>query len=252
MYIYILKDYMKKYLIIAVALASLWSCKKKDSFTSAPISDYYPLSVGKYITYDMDSTVLLPFASNFIIHHYQAKDSVSAQITDNLGRPAFRILRFIRTDATQPWTPNNTFMAVSADSILEFTEDNHRFLKLVLPIVNDFSWNGNRYLTSTPYGDDWASDFMADWQYVYQDVATPQTIGTTNFDNTITVFERADSTGLPIVPGVSLYAEQTNSIEKYAKGVGLVYKDFFHMEYQGGGTISLKGFGVRLTIIDHN
>jgi hypothetical protein len=250
MYIYSIKDYMKKYLILIAALAFLWSCKKKDSFTSAPISDYYPLTVGKYITYDMDSTVLPPFGSTFVHHFYQAKDSVSAQITDNLGRPAFRILRFIRTDASKPWTPNNTFMAVLADSILEYTEDNLRFLKLVRPIVNDFSWNGNRYLTSTPYGQDWASDFMADWQYTYQNVGAPQTIGSTTFDNTITVFERDDATGTPVDVGTTLYAEQTNSSEVYAKGVGLVYKNFFHMEYQG--TSGYKGFGVTLTIIDHN
>lgn len=242
---------MKKYFLAALLATCLFSCKKKDAFTSPAISDYYPLTPGKYIIYNLDSMVLPPFGSNFVIHHYEAMDSIDAQITDNLGRPAYRILRSLRADSTQPWIPDNTFVAVETDSTMEYTEDNLRFLKLVAPIVNGFSWNGNSHLTSDPYPSyQFNSDFMADWQYMYQMVGQPATVGANTFSNTITVFERADSTGTPVVVNVTPYAEATNSEEVYAKGIGLIYRNFMHWEYQPSrGYI---GFGITLAIKDHN
>ena len=51
------------------------------------------------------------------------------------------------------------------------------------------------------------------------------------------------------------YSEINNGSEKYAKGIGMVYRDFLHVEYQpptpGRGAYRL-GYGVRLTMIDHN
>ena len=89
------------------------SCKKENaSFTSDSVNDYYPLQVGKYITYDLDSTLFINFGQKDTVIHYQAQDKVDAQITDNLGRPAYRILRYIRQDSSQDWAPNNTFMAI--------------------------------------------------------------------------------------------------------------------------------------------
>jgi hypothetical protein len=71
-----------------------------------------------------------------------------------------------------------------------------------------------------------------------------------NFKNTITVFEVSDSTGNPAIPGTE-YAEKTYSIEKYAKDIGLIYKEFIHLEYQAADN-TYKGFGEKLSIIDHN
>ena len=233
---------------------AFFACKKKDSFTSATISDYNPLVTGKYIIYKLDSTVLPPFSNTFVTHTYQAKDSVEGQITDNLGRPAFRIIRFIRTDDTQPWMPNNTFMAVITGNTLEYTEDNLRFVKLSLPIKEGVSWKGNEYLTSDPYPYyQFDSDFMADWLYTYQQVGASVTLGANTFDDTITVFERDDAQGDP-GSQPDFYAEKTHSIEQYAKGVGLIYKDFLHWEYQppGGSRTGYNGFGITLTLVSHN
>ena len=45
------------------------------------------------------------------------------------------------------------------------------------------------------------------------------------------------------------------NVEKYAKGIGLIVKDFLHWEYtgpSGGSNGYYVGYGVRLTMIDHN
>ena len=245
---------MAKYLLGPCLLCLLFaSCKKEDSnFTSASIDDYFPLQVGKYITYNLDSTVFINFGQDMVINHYQVQDVVDAQITDNLGRPSFRIMHYIRNDSTQPWIPNNTFMVTSTRNSLEYVENNLRYLKLMLPIVNGFNWPGNSYIDT--YDNDLGVTYLDDWEYTYDSVSVPLTINSLSFDSTITVDERDEFLGQdPSIAGTQ-YAEKTYSLEKYAKGIGLIYRDFLHWEYQGPQSISpgYTGYGVTLSIIDHN
>ncbi len=246
---------MAKYIIGLVFISLVFfSCKKQsENFISTPVTAYYPLEVGKYITYDMDSTVYyINFGKMESIVHYQAKDQVDAQITDNLGRPAYRIQRYLRKDSTQPWIPNNTFMVIPTENSIEFIENNLRFLKLELPVKQDFTWKGNSYLTPTAYDTyDFGSDFTSDWDYIYDSVNVPLTINSITFDSTIKVLERDEFLGEdPSIPGTQ-YGERTYAVEKYAKGIGLIYKEFLHWEYQGVNK-AYKGFGIKLSIIDHN
>src|SRR5437868_10307938 len=100
------------FFLITISIVFLSSCKKStEVFNTAPLSDYYPLTVGKYITYNLDSTVVYQnFGQTQNMKSYQVKLVVDAQITDNLGRPASRIIRYIRKLPTDPWVPDNTFM----------------------------------------------------------------------------------------------------------------------------------------------
>lgn len=247
---------MIKYIagLVFVALV-FFSCKKEnDNFSSAALADYYPLEVGKYITYDMDSTVYyINFGKTESVIHYQAQDRVEAQITDNIGRPAYRVQRYLRKEPSQAWVASNTFMAVPTENSVELIENNLRFLKLELPIKQDFTWKGNAYLTPHVYDDldDFASDFTADWNYIYDSVGVPLTINSLSFDSTIKVLQVDESTGIDPSQPSNSYQERTYAVEKYAKGIGLIYKEFLHWEYQGVNN-AYKGFGVKLSIIDHN
>ncbi len=101
------------------------SCKKEnDNFTSDSVTDYYSLQVGKYITYNLDSTLYINFGLKDTTVSYQVQDRVDALVADNLGRDGYRIIRYIRKDATEAWEPNNTFMVVPTDiplNILKIT-----------------------------------------------------------------------------------------------------------------------------------
>ena len=140
---------------IAAALAcfTFFSCTKKiENYNSAPLSDYLPLQVGNYITYRLDSTVFTNFGTVTAVHSYQEKQIVDAQITDNLGRNSYRILRYIRdTAGTQPWSPAGSYFITPTGKTVEVIENNLRFIKLALPITQDFSWKGNNYLPTDPY-----------------------------------------------------------------------------------------------------
>jgi hypothetical protein len=232
----------------------LISCKKENEiFTSESVKDYASLQVGKYITYNLDSTLYINFGQKDTVISYQAQDVVDAQITDNLGRPAYRIIRYIRKDTSANWQPNNTFLVVPTDKSIEYVENNLRFLKLEMPIKQDFSWKGNSYIDTYSLASD--LQYLDDWNYIYDSIDAPLMINTLSFDSTIKVTERDEFLGQdPSTPGTQ-YAEKTYAEEKYAKGVGLIYREFLHWEYQGGQTGVpgyFVGYGVKLSITGHN
>jgi hypothetical protein len=247
---------MKKYLLVIVVMAFFFSCKKSETLNSPDIHDYYSLAVGKWISYDMDSTVYINFGRDIAVHHYQAMDSIDAEVTDNLGRRALRVLRFIRTDASQAWTPNNTFMIVPTYSTIELIENNLRFQKLKMPVTQDFSWKGNSYIDVSVFSD---VRYLEDWDYSYDSINYPLVLGTNTIDSTIKVFQRDEYLGGDVNDPATLYAEKNFSEEKYAKGIGLVYREFMHFEFQGlepGGSTPAHyadgSYGIKMTLLDHN
>ncbi|MEO6188069.1 MAG: hypothetical protein ABIO82_06955, partial [Ginsengibacter sp.] len=165
----------------------------------------------------------------------------------------YRILRFIREDASQQWTPNNTFMVVPTTNSVEVIENNMRYLKLELPVKQDFSWKGNSFIdTYSNYTD---VKYLEDWDYIYDSVGIPLTLNSLSFDSTIKVMQRDEFLGQdPSISGTQ-YAEKNYALEKYAKGVGLIYREFLHWEYQGeqpGRPAYYVGYGVTMSITDHN
>ena len=245
---------MKKYFGLALLVIMLFTActKENELYSTASLSDYFSLQVGKYITYDLDSTVFINFGQKDTVVKYQVKDSVETKITDNLGRPALRIVRYMRKNTGQSWVSSNTFMAVASTTGIEFVENNLRFIKLVLPIKPEITWKGNKYIDT--YSLNSTTKYLDDWNYTYDSVDAPITVGGTLVNNTIKVNQRDEFLGQdPKLPNTQ-YAERNYSIEKYAKNIGLVYKEFIHWEYQGiqSGSPGYTGYGVKLTMTGHN
>ena len=73
--------------IVAAWLLSAIGCSEKTvEMTSPALSEYFPLTVGKYITYRLDSTVLTQFGRDTTVRSYRARDLVDAEIQDATGR----------------------------------------------------------------------------------------------------------------------------------------------------------------------
>ena len=243
----------KLFLLLIIITALIFNaCKKTtDVLAVASVSEYYPLQVGKYITYNLDSTIFINFGTAQAVVNYQVKHQIDALITDNLGRPAYRVIRYIRKTPANPWVPDNTFMAVPTDFAIEFIENNMRFLKLKGPVRDAYSWKGNSYIDT--YSLNSNVKYLDDWDYTYDSVNVKQTIGTFTFDSTLKVAQRNEIIGNLRDP--NSYSEINFGAEKYAKGTGLVYRNFLHVEYQpptpGRGAYRV-GYGVKMTIIDRN
>jgi hypothetical protein len=230
----------------------LAACNKKENLEIEKANDYYPMTVGKYITYKLDSTIYIGYTVTPVVRSYYVQDRVDAAITDNLGRPSYRIIRYIKKNLTDPnWTPSNTFMVTQLENVVEYLENNLRYIRLQNPVKNDYSWKGNSYIESS--GQFSQLQYLFDWEYQYANVKETKAYGSLSFAETITV-NQADATD-GIITDPNGYSERNYSIETFAKGTGLVYKEFLHWSYQppSGSTPGYRtGYGVKLTIVDKN
>ncbi|RYD92074.1 MAG: hypothetical protein EOP54_21420 [Sphingobacteriales bacterium] len=238
------------FLICAAAALSFQACKKSsETFQTTAIAEYAPLVPGKYVSYAMDSLVYYTnFNASQVTISYQVKYQVDAAITDNLGRPAYRIFRYIRKTPAQPWVPDATFTGINTGDGYEFIENNYRYIKLKQPIREGFSWKGNTFIDTRSINSE--VKYLDDWDYVYANVDQPAQVGSYSLDSTLTVEHRDDSLNHPIT-AITNFADKTVSREIYAKGIGMVYRYFLHYEYQGVNR-TYNGYGVRYTMIDHN
>lgn len=237
----------------------LTGCDKNDDYTSDAVTDYMNLQTGKYILYRLDSTLFINFGQKDTVITYFAKDVVEGTATDNLGRDGWRIVRYLRdTGSTNEndWKPVLTYQVIPSRENIEVNEANFRYLKLALPIKEGLSWRGNGYLPDNPYVDlyEFSNDEdIQEWEYTYHDVGVSASFNNKNYDSTLTVVQIMDSTNLPLTSGIP--ASKTYWVEKYAKNIGLVYKEVEIWEYQPATTTNSEyrqGFGIKMTIIDHN
>lgn len=256
-----MKRFSTPLVILLSAVAFVAACNKPGSIDSYAVEDFTNnLQVGKYIRYYLDSTLYISFGQKDTVIHYQAKDVVDGAITDGLGRPGFRIVRYLR-DANSTneseWKATMSYQAIPTRESLEIVEDNLRFVKLRLPIREGYNWLGNSYLPDGPYYKIFQFNNDQDiqsWNYTYQNVGVTEEINDDMYDSTVSVHQVEDSINVPITYPQSI-ALKNVWIEKYARNVGLVYKEVVMWEYQppaGANPGFRHGFGIKMSIIDHN
>lgn len=236
------------------------ACNDKEVISYPALSDYYPLKVGRTYTYMMDSIKTINFGASLNTTYYLAKDSVESQFNDAQGRLSFRIFRYLRDTAqTKPWTYHATYVATFDDAKkqVEYVDDrNYRYIVLKQPVTEGYSWKGNSYI-DTKSGSSLVK-YMDDWDYTYGNIDQPFTVRKGRFDSTITVLQ-VDQVSPPGPFDPNSYQQTNYSVEVYARGVGLIYKEFIHKTWQK--TPTSQGYwdqdpnnltyGIKLNLRDH-
>jgi hypothetical protein len=219
-----------------------------------------PLQTGKYIHYRLDSMRFIDFGQRDTIVSYDAKDVVDGELTDNLGRQTFRVVRYLRDITStndEDYTARLTYFVTPTREAVEVQEENLKFQKLRLPVNEGYSWHGNSFLPATPYYTIYQFSNDEDinvWNYTYNNVNTQSMINDNTYDSTVTVLQVADSSNVPIEFPEGL-AYRNYWTETYAKNIGLIYKEIVMWEYQppnSGNPGFRSGFGLTMSIIDHN
>lgn len=226
------------------------SCTKTtETLPLLTLKEVYPVAVGKTFFYRLDSTVAGNFGASLDKRSYHAKDSIESGFTDANGKPSFRIFRYLRdTLNTKPWVFTATYVATFNNNKLEYVDNNLRFIPIAEPITESTTWKGNVYINTilpSPYY------FLDNWDYGYRDLDKPYTVRKGTFQNTHTIVQQNTQTPSTFNPAV--YNEKNYSIEVYAKGVGLIYKDFLHFIWQPTPTPKYddNSYGIRLNLMDY-
>ncbi|MCB0698765.1 MAG: hypothetical protein H6551_00575 [Chitinophagales bacterium] len=238
------------FLLMAFALMVItYSCKKADD-RPAPLpqnEEFYPLEVGKWVIYDVDSTV---WDDTFCVeryYNYQLMHRVADTFTDKQGRLSFRVETSIRKKVEDPWKSHRVFYVTNTGTNLEMVYDQLRFIKMAFPVEERKSWEGNSYIEV----DDPDFYFYKDWVYEYRNLGESFNTGYKVFDNTVTVLEVDEAEGDPeLFP--SAPATRTKSNEVYASGVGMIYREYIRWVYEPKGSQCRDGKGVIMRAVDHN
>ncbi len=244
-----------KSIIFLSIIFLLIACKKESAvFKTEKIKDYFPLKVGKHINYKLDSTVYLSLGTKKEVRSYLVQDKIDSIITDNLGRPSYKIKRTIRSNTdTTKWKDLMSYLVTFDSTRLELVQDNQRYLKMVEPISNGFNWKGNSFINTAGIP---SIQYLADWKYTYENVRRPFSVNGISYTETVTVNQRNDTSGT--ATNKKSYFEINYSKEVYSKSIGLIFKEFLHEAWQPpnasspGGYYEANSYGIRLTIIDHN
>lgn len=185
------------------------------------VSSYYPLHVGNFIIYTVDSIhyhETVPWDTS----HYEVKEELVDTFYDNENRLNYRIERSRRHDESEEFELTNVWNVLETKDQIQKVENNLRYIKLVGPISTDQIWDGHKYLGGLEdiFVEEQCNNlsFLEDWNFNYAAIEEPMSINGFSFDKTVTVIEE----------GMINLIEYSYSKEVYAEGIGLVYKEFDH------------------------
>lgn len=202
---------------MVVISVAVFSCKKKKEPVKQDLGEaYYPPTVGRYVVYNVDSTVYDELFFKPTYSKYQIKEKIEEEFTDNQGRPALKLIRYIKKFdsvipySAMPWTIKDVWQVNVTSKNVEIVEENIRFVKLIFPVKENGTWNGN--VTNT----------MDEWQYKYSYMNNTETIGGINFEKVALVTQK----DFPTLISRQYY------VEKYAKDVGLVYREIIDITFK--------------------
>lgn len=242
-------------LFIAVLLIGFTACDETENFVVDFKYDYFPLEIGKYITYNVDSVTYSSALGGGIqidSASYEWRETVVDTFRDNENNLVYEVERERRDSASQDWRLVNVLTVTQTQTRLEYVENNRRFVKMFFPLRLEDTSNVFQYFDEFELvairGE--VIEAFKSWEYLIEDLDVPSDAGTFTFDSTATI----------------RYANSENAIElreaseRYAKGIGLIYKEMKILDTQCiedciGQTWEEKaeqGFILRLTLKDYN
>lgn len=187
--------------------------------------DYLPLTIGHRIVYDLDSIIFDPFTEKTDTVRAVVIEQIKEAFEDASGRPNVRMEREVSVDGNIISTIS---YALCVDSFTaERVLNNQRNVILIFPPKTGTRWDGN----ATNAGSrQWYS-------YSYTD-SLRTNIGKTAVRE-LEVLQRVDTVN---------FIEKNLSIERYARGVGLTFREERHIVKQITGD---SGFHTILRIRDY-
>jgi len=227
-------------LLLIFSIFLFFTCKDKDNskcnedLITAKGIDYYPLEIGKYITYELDSIIYsrivctcnenctYPFRRD--TSNTQLREEVVDVFEDNLGDKNFVIERYFRKDASEPWKIKDVWNTKITDTRVERAEENLRFIKMVFPVSNTVTWSGNNFFqdTSIVIGNE-VVEFYQHWtsEYTYENIDQSEEINGIAFDSVMTVVQSNQTENK---------SHHRVATEKYARGVGMIFKEMLILD----------------------
>ncbi|MCB2376990.1 hypothetical protein LGH70_05320 [Hymenobacter sp. BT635] len=205
-----------------VAALALAGCQNDTVPGPESGKEYFPLEIGSYRVYAVADTLWNAFQRT--PSSYQFRETVTDQVSDATGKPAYRVVRARRTLPTDTWRDDSVMVVSVASRSLVLTKNNRRTVELVFPVQQDRTWDMYAFML----GDTTEALDTGDRRYDnrrYQNIGEPFQImaggKTYRYDQTLTT---ALIVGNPNKYGFDDEVNRSTYQQVYAKGVGPVYR----------------------------
>lgn len=249
-----------KFLFLLIGIGYLFfqtACEETEVVDLDFNYEFYPLDIGKYWIYDVDS-IIYDLSNTAIVidtNSYQVREEIVDTTRDNEQRLIYVIHHFERQAAGLPWQITEVYTTIRTDEMAERTEHNRRFIKLLFPAKIDQTWNGNRFFNTTENievaGE--TLEMFKGWEYKILSIDDNTSFNGLNFESVMLV-QQADDENL---------IERRFSQERYAKNVGLISRELHILDTQCGGNLAScsdltweekaeKGFILSMRLIEYN
>lgn len=204
--------------LFVLFLLVIASCKK-DSSAPQFHYEYFDLTHGRYIDYDV---MEVEHDATLAVKHdtvrYQLRTLIGDTVIDNEGRVARKFIRFKRDNASLPWVQTDIWTTVIDQNRAELVEENQRVIKLVFAPTLSKEWNPNAF------------NMFEEMEAYYKDIHDERTVGGMYFDSTLVV---------ELDTFISLI-DYRRKYEIYAKGVGLVRKYWKDLTISNFDTLNVQ------------
>lgn len=193
--------------ILLVMVSFFVSCKEETKTIKENGKNYYPLSVGSFYIYDIDSFLYDGINKRIDTSSQVIRDFVKEFLIDSAGNEVFRIERSVLVDSVY-WNSYLSYTASIHSLSVQSFMHNSREVRLSFPITEFKTWDGNLY-NNKPLEE-----------YYYLDIQEPFIIGDSTYENTVTVLQKEFyEPKPPLQPLFDIYKK-----EVFAKDIGMIYK----------------------------
>lgn len=215
---------MQKILFILFGSMLLFTCNKApviEDFQLPVIQHkYYPLAVGDWAVYEVDSIIFSPGLTGIDkdTSFRLIKEEVIDTFRNLTGHLVYRIERQSKPRNATNWQDTKVFTKRIQNNKALHTEDNIQYTKFIFPLEVFNSWDGNNAFspdTKIPVGNESMSIFRVNWDYTIK-----------NTNDTLR-FQGEQFKDLLFVEEINHYSvtESRYSTAYYKKNRGLVYQE---------------------------
>lgn len=199
---------LKSFFYFSILFIVLSSCKKNEE-TVELYYDYFPLEEGTFVEYQV--THMRYGINKPDTLTYKLKTVIGDTVIDNEGRVARRFYRYIFDTLTDTYKVQDLWTAIISENRAELVEENQRIIKMVFAPTAEKEWNINAFNTE------------AEYLAYYETIHEAYSFNGFDFDQTVKVVQEY------VEPNLIQYK---NKYEVYAKGIGLVEKNYIDIEFQ--------------------
>jgi len=234
-------------LLGAICFTTFIACTKSTQSSADPTRNYFPLTLGKYVVYDVDSVYYYGKAGTT----YEIKSQMRYEVTDTFSKN--KQLSYLLDIYTRPydgadWVPLSEIIVTPTPTSLLYSQDQTKYVKMTFPVAQGTTWKGNIYAAV----QDSAFSYLNDWNYTYQNYHLSYFNGRINFDNTVTIMEDNQNVNYQNVDS-AVAGFRTYAREVYAYNVGMIYKEWTHYTFRQADTAGNKdGYSVVMRAVAYN